>query len=71
MPYITTIAYKLKQESQPLRRRKQSKNGQGTYQVLASIKLGQRAHQTHGVSIRVTMFISPPQMVYTTLIMTT
>jgi hypothetical protein len=71
MPYITTIAYKLKQEFEPLRRKKQSKSGRGTYQVLTSIQLRQRTDQTHGVSIRVTLFISTPQMVYTTLIMTT
>jgi hypothetical protein len=68
---IATIAYKLKQEFEPSKRRKQSKNGKGTYQVLASIQLGQRAYQIHGVSSRVTLPISTLQMIYTTLIMTT
>jgi hypothetical protein len=68
---ITTIGYKLKQEFEPSRRRKQSKNDQGTYQVLMSTQLRQITYQTHGVSIKVTLPILTPQMIYTTLIMTT
>jgi len=67
---IATITYKLKQEFEPSRRRKQYKNGKGTYQVLASTQLGQKAYQNHGVSIKVTLPISTPQIIYKTLIMT-
>jgi hypothetical protein len=47
MPSTTAIACKLRQEFKPSRRRKQFEIGQGTYQVLVSIQLGQRRNQTH------------------------
>jgi hypothetical protein len=47
MPNTTTIACKLKQEFKPSKRRKQSKIGQGTYQVLVSTQLGRRGDQNH------------------------
>jgi hypothetical protein len=61
----------LKQESQLIRKRRQSKNGQGTYRISMNTQFGGCVNQTHKVPNRVTMPISRLQMVYTTLIMIT
>ncbi len=39
MPNITIVDYKLKQKFEPWRKKKQSKNGQSTYQVQVIIQL--------------------------------
>lgn len=65
------VVCELKQESELIRKRKQSKNGQGTYWVLMNTQFGGCVNQTHRVPNRVTMPISRLQMVYTTLIMIT
>jgi hypothetical protein len=68
----TIVAYKLELKFKLARRRKQSENSQGTYQVPINIQLRQKANQTHGIPSKVTIWsISKLQMIYTSLIMMT
>jgi hypothetical protein len=71
MPDTLVVACKFKQEFEPSRRRKQSKNGQGTYQILVNNQLGRRVDQTRGILSKVIVSISKRQTLYTTPIMMT
>jgi hypothetical protein len=56
MPKTTIVACKFKQNfNEPLKKKKQSKNDQATYQILMSVQLGRNANQIHKIPSRVIM----------------
>ncbi len=66
LPNIVIVVCELKQEHEPVKKKKQSKSGQGTYQISMNLQFGGCVNQIHKVPNRVIMPISRPQTIYTT-----
>ncbi len=71
MPKIIIVAYKLRQEAKPSKRRSESKNRQATYLKAMTTQVGKHINQIYENLSKVTIPISKPQTVYTTLFMAT
>jgi hypothetical protein len=64
------VACKLGPKIEPSRKMSQFENGQVTYHIPVIPQVGRRVDQIYGDASQVTIPISRPQMMYTTLIMT-